>query len=164
MSELLEDSVAVGKDKVVLNPDHLKFDDATLNKFLMEAASWYNYYGQKLADAESYLQWFETKYDQEYSKKFAFHKESGCTEKLAESKSKTDTEVENAKNASIKAKRTVGKLKQFIRAMDKAHESAINFGYMLRKEMDKTNFRIKQAADMEMGEAIDQIVKAADLS
>ena len=163
MSDEQEDAVLVHKDRVVLNPKHLKFDDATLNNYLMEASGWYNYYGQKLADAESFLQLFESRYDSEYSRKFVFFKESGGTEKTAEAKAKSDPDVEKAKQACIVAKRTVGKLKQFLRAMDKSHESAINFGYMLRKEMDKTNFRIKQAAEMEMGERVDQIIKAAEI-
>jgi len=162
MSDIQEDSIMVGKEKVVLNPDHLKFDDATLNKYLQEASGWYNYYGQRLADAESFLQWYETKYDQEYSRKFSFHKDSGNTEKLAEANSRVSPEVEKAKQVCIAAKRTVSKLKQFLRSMDKAHESAINFGYMLRKEMDKTNLRIKQSEDMAMGEAVDRIIKAAE--
>lgn len=148
------DVVIVNKDKVLLDPKNLVFNEATLNKQLQEAGGWYNYYGQRLADAESILQFREMTYDTTYSHAFVAAKAEGGTEKASEAKAKTDDSVENAKLAVIGAKRVVKKLQQYMRALDKTHESVINFGYMLRKEMDKHQLQIRNYE-----ERVDDIIK-----
>lgn len=159
-----ENYVKVGDEAVFLNPEVLTFDEARLNQYLQEEAGWYNYYGQKLADAESYLQWFETQYDVRYSTKFRFFKDEGGSDKMAEAKAKADPEVETAKKAVIAGKRSVKKLQQYLRAFDKSHDNAQSFGHMLRREMDKLQNRInagRSAEDAELERQVEEIVKAA---
>lgn len=154
--------VSVGGKDVDLDPNHLTFDDITLNKFFQESAGWYNYYGQVLANAESYLQWYETQYDEIYAERFSGFKEDGGSDKLAEAKAKFDSKVVEAKKKVIAGKRAVKKLQLFLRSMDKAHDNALNFGYMIRKEMDKLQARVMSSVDAELEKKVDEIVQAVN--
>ncbi len=154
--------VNVGGTDIDLNPNQLTFDDVTLNQFFQESAGWYNYYGQKMADAESYLQWYETQYDEIYADRFRGYKEDGGSDKLAEARAKCDVKVVDAKKKVIAGKRAVKKLQLFLRALDKAHDNALNFGYMLRKEMDKLQARVMSKVDAELERKVDEVVKAAE--
>jgi len=157
-----EKKVNIGGGEVNLNPDQLTFDEASLNKHLQEEATWYNYYGQKLADAESYLQWYETQYDEIYADRFRGFKEDGGSDKLAEAKSKSDPKVVDAKKKVIAGKRAVKKLQLFLKAMDKAHDNAMSYGHMLRREMDKIQPRIMTKVDPDLERKVDEVVKAVD--
>jgi hypothetical protein len=158
-----DNHVKVGDTVVFLDPNCLKFNEITLSKFLQEAAGWYNYYGQRLADSEAFMQILDARYDVEYARVFSTCKESGETEKLADSHAKMHPEVDKAKRNAIAGKRISKKIQQFLRALDKAHENAHNFGYNLRKEMDKHSLRIRESQDAALSEGIDNVIKAAEL-
>lgn len=156
-------TIMVGSTEVILDVSRTTFDEATLNKFLQESASWYNYYGQQLADAEGYLQWSETSYDKIYSEQFRLCKEDGGSDKLAESKAKAATEVMDAKKKIIACKRAVKKLQLFLKSLDKAHDNAMSYGHMLRREMDKIQPTIRRSSscDQDLDKMVDDIIKPA---
>lgn len=151
-------TVKVNDEEFVLDTDRLTFNEASLSKYLQEEAAWYNHVAQKLADAEQELQEIELEYDIKYSEKFRGFKELGGSDKLAESNSKADVEVEALKQFEIKAKNTVKSLQWYLKALDKSHDNAQSFGHMLRKEMDKLMMDIKRTGDVSMESQIDDII------
>ena len=129
--------VKLGNEEVKLDPTLLRFDEMTLSHYLETEGGYYDYYGQRLADAEYLMTKYELEYDVIYSEKFKESKENGCSDKLAEAYSKADSEVEAAKNMFLAAKHNVRLLQQHLRAWDKNHDNAMSRGHFLRKEMDK---------------------------
>lgn len=121
-------------EEVNLDPELMKFSEATLNQFLTKDAAVYSYYSSKLVDA----QYFSDKYDEQadivYSKKFQEFKEEGCTDKLADAKAKACNDVVDAKEKARLAKRNKDFIWNFLKALDKAHENALNLGYNIRRE------------------------------
>jgi hypothetical protein len=132
-------TIKVAGADVVIDPKRLQFSEVTLSRFMEEEAAWYDYFGQRVAEAEGEWQYHDMRYDAIYSKKFVEFKELGGSDKLAESKSKADEEVVAALRNVIIAREKVKILQQHLRAWDKCHENAQSRGHMIRKEMDKLN-------------------------
>lgn len=132
------EKVIINGEEIILDSKDVKVSEATLNNFLSNFAAKYDYYSRRFALAQRLLHHYEDIYEACYAKKFEFYKEEGgCSDKLAEAKSKANEEV-------IKAKRNMREMKfrkdliwSFLRTLDKAHENALNLGYNIRKEMDK---------------------------
>lgn len=130
-------TIHIGDQEVVLDPDLMKFNEVTLSSFLESEAGWYDYFGQKLADAEYVMQRMESHHDVMYSERFKEFKEGGKSDKMAESCARADEDVEKAYQTFIGAKHKVRLLQNHLRAWDRAHENAQSRGHFLRKEMDK---------------------------
>jgi len=131
--------IKIGGQEVVLDNSRLSFNETSLNAFMENLALWYDYFSQKLAEAEAILAYKEYEYDVLFSAAYERSKEGGCTDKLAEANAKKDSNVCEAKKEIIGAKHKVTLLKQHLKAWDKAHENAMSRGHMVRKEMDKLN-------------------------
>lgn len=129
--------IKVGGQEIVLDNSRLAFNEASLSNFMENLALWYDYFSQKLAEAEAILSYKEYEYDVLFSAAYEKSKEEGCTDKLAEANAKKDPNVCEAKREIIGAKHKVILLKQHLRSWDKAHDNATSRGHMLRKEMDK---------------------------
>lgn len=132
-------SIKIGNQEVVLDNSRLAFNEVSLNAFMENLALWYDYFSQKLAEAEAILSYKEYEYDILFSASYERSKEEGCTDKLAEASGKKDPSVCEAKREIIAAKHKVTLLKQHLKSWDKAHENAMSRGHMIRKEMDKLN-------------------------
>jgi hypothetical protein len=154
----MNDKVVINGESIYLDPARLTFNEATLSKYLQEEAAWYNYVGQNLADARKGLQECELRYESKFASKFSSYKEQGGSDKLAESNAKADVEVEALKQRVVDSKQAVESLNSYLRALDKSHENAINFGYMLRKEMDKLMVDIRRTSDGDLEKKIDDII------
>ena len=63
-------TIHLGDKEVVLDPELLKFNETTLSSFLENEAGWYDYSGQKLADAEYLMQRLESHHDVMYAERF----------------------------------------------------------------------------------------------
>lgn len=140
MSELAPQSQAtikLGGQEILLDNSRLAFNEASLNNFIENLALWYDYFSQKLAEAEAILAYKEYEYDILFSSSYEKSKEEGCTDKLAEANAKKDSSVCEAKKEIIGAKHKVTLLKQHLKSWDKAHENAMSRGHMIRKEMEK---------------------------
>lgn len=131
--------IKIGGQEVVLDNSRLSFNEVNLNTFMENLALWYDYFSQKLAEAEAIMAYKEYEYDVLFSAAYERSKESGCTDKLAEANAKKESNVCDAKKEIIAAKHKVTLLKQHLKAWDKAHENAMSRGHMVRKEMDKLN-------------------------
>lgn len=130
--------IIINNEEVILDGSNLVFTEVNLNQYIEKEASYYDYYGAKLAIAEKILQNTETNYDVLYSCKFAYYKdEESCSDKLAEAKAKSHDDVVTAKEKVIEAKLNVRLLQQHLKAWDKNHENAQSLGHFLRKSMDK---------------------------
>jgi chromosome segregation ATPase len=127
----------LGEEEIILDADKLVFNEASLNHFQDRLAVWYDYFGEKQGLAEFLVLRREAEYEAAYSRHYAEHKENGATDKLAEAKSKADSEVQEAKRQVALAKQRLTQIKLHIKAWDKAHDNAKERGYMMRKEMDK---------------------------
>ena len=140
-----------GRD-VFIDPENLKFNEATLNQYMEKEGALYNFYGQVLADAQAQAQVAKLDHDVTFAEKFKEFK-AGASDKLAESAAKCDPDVVKAYKKVIAAQRIVELLKNHLRAWDKNHDNAQSLGHMIRKEMDKLGFDIKynqnQAQDYE---------------
>lgn len=132
-------TIKVGGQEIVLDNSRLSFNEVSLNTFMENLALWYDYFSQKLAEAEALLAYKEYEYDVLFSGAYEKNKEAGATDKLAEANAKKDSEVCEAKKEIIAAKHKVTLLKQHLKSWDKAHENAMSRGHMVRKEMDKLN-------------------------
>lgn len=141
MSEVpnAQTTIKVGGQEVVLDNSRLAFNEVSLNAFMENLALWYDYFSQKLAEAEALLAYKEYEYDVLFSSSYEKTKESGATDKLAEANAKKDPEVCEVKKEIIAARHKVTLLKQHLKSWDKAHENAMSRGHMVRKEMDKLN-------------------------
>jgi hypothetical protein len=132
-------TIKLGGQEIVLDNSRLSFNEISLNNFMENLALWYDYFSQKLAEAEAILAYKEYEHDVLFSGSYEKSKEEGCTDKLAEANAKKDVGVCEAKKEIIGAKHKVTLLKQHLKAWDKAHENAMSRGHMVRKEMDKLN-------------------------
>lgn len=132
-------TISLSGEEIILDNSRLLFNEVTLNKFMENLGQWYDYFSQKLAEAEALLAYKEYEYEVVFSKKYEEAKEQGSTDKLAEAAAKKNEEVCLAKKEIISAKYKVTILKQHLRSWDKAHENAQSRGHMIRKEMDKLN-------------------------
>lgn len=130
-------TIKVGGQEIVLDNSRLAFNEVSLNAFMENLALWYDYFSQKLAEAEALLAYKEYEYDVLFSGAYEKNKEAGATDKLAEANAKKDPDVCEAKKEIIAAKHKVTLLKQHLKSWDKAHENAMSRGHMVRKEMDK---------------------------
>lgn len=122
---------------IYLDPEKLRFNEASLSRFFEEEGLNYDFYGHQLAEAELVMQMYELNYDVKFSEKFKRAKEDGASDKLAEHSARIDPEVVELQKAVLAAKRNVRLLQQHLRAWDKTHENAQSRGHTLRREMDK---------------------------
>lgn len=139
MSPHTQATIKLGGQDIVLDNSRLAFNEISLNNFMENLALWYDYFSQKLAEAEAILAYKEYEYDILFSAAYEKSKEGGCTDKLAEANAKKEANVCEAKREIIGAKHKVTLLKQHLKSWDKAHENAMSRGHMIRKEMDKLN-------------------------
>ena len=137
-------SIKVGERDVVLDPDNLNFNEASLSKYMESEHVWYDHFGQALSELEAEYQKLEVDYDAVYGKKFAEFKENGASDKLADAYAKSDNEVVSVRKSIAETKKGMTLLKNHLRAWDKAHDNAQSRGHMIRKEMDKLNYGIME--------------------
>ena len=136
---IVKTSIKIGDQEIVLDNSRLSFNESSLNSFMENLGLWYDYFSQKLAEAEALLAYKEYEYELAFASCYEKSKEEGCTDKLAEANAKKDSVVSDYKKEIITAKHKVTLLKQHLRSWDKAHENAQSRGHMIRKEMDKLN-------------------------
>jgi hypothetical protein len=106
--------------------DYLKFNEASLNKFLQDFAGRYSYIVQKQKEMKE-------DYDRLYNLKFVEYKDGdGGSDKLCEARCKADQILSDMK-------KEYEKYSGFIKAMDYSYNSAISYGHNLRKEMEKVD-------------------------
>lgn len=130
--------VKVGEHEVTLDSNFLEVTEEGLNDFLKKFAGIYNYYYMMWCKAQHIYQLAEDKYDVMITDRYQWFKEhEGGSDKLAEAKARVNESVIQARKVARDAKYVAQLLNSFLRAMDKAHENALNLGYNLRKEMDK---------------------------
>jgi hypothetical protein len=129
--------IKLGGQDIVIDNSRLAFNEASLSNFMENLALWYDYFSQKLAEAEAILAFKEYEYDVLFSASYEKSKEEGCTDKLAEANAKKDPNVCEARKEIIGAKHKATLLKQHLKSWDKAHDNAMSRGHMIRKEMDK---------------------------
>jgi hypothetical protein len=124
---------------VLINPENLRFDEATLSHYIQNEGGYYDNFGHYLALAERNLQNKENQYEKIYCERFVEFKELGSSDKLAEAKAKADLSVNSLKEEIFQARYAVNRLKNHLKAWDKNHDNAQSMGYMLRKQMDRLN-------------------------
>lgn len=150
-------SIKLGNQEIKLDNTRLSFNEVTLNSFMENLGLWYDYFSQKLAEAEALLSYKESEYDFEFSSAYEKFKESGCTDKLSEASAKKEQKVIDLRKEIISAKHKVTLLRQHLRSWDKAHENAQSRGHMVRKEMEKLNSDIMMKR--EMSDEVERIVR-----
>lgn len=150
-------TIHIGDQEVVIDNTRLSFNEITLSSFMENLGLWYDYFSQKLAEAEALLAYKEYEYDISFASAYEKFKEEGNTDKLAEANAKKDSTVSSFKKEIISAKHKVTLLKQHLRSWDKAHENAQSRGHMIRKEMEKLNQDI--LIRKSMNDEVDNIVR-----
>lgn len=154
---IAKSTIKIGNQEVVLDNSRLSFNEISLSTFMENLALWYDYFSQKLAEAEALLSYKEYEYELAFSSAYEMFKEDGCTDKLAEANARKESQVSEFKKEIISAKHKVTLLKQHLRSWDKAHENAQSRGHMIRKEMDKLNSDIM--VKREMNDEVENIVR-----
>lgn len=151
--------IHVGDQEVVLDPQLMRFNETTLSNFLETEAGWYDYYGQKLADAEYVMHRLESHHEVMYAERFKEFRDHGKSEKTSEASARSDEDVEKSHQAFLAAKHKVRLLQQHLRSWDRAHENAQSRGHFLRKEMDKLRTDIyRDQANLER--AVEDVVRS----
>jgi len=156
-------TIKVAGQDIVIDPKKLTFSEVTLTKYTEEEGVWYNYFGQRLADADAEWQLFSSKHDNLSAEKFVQFKSEGGSDKYNEARVKSDCDVQAAKESEIAARHKVKVLQGHLRAWDKCHENAQSRGHMLRKEIDKLNRDTfaKHQMDGGMEEEVDKIIASS---
>lgn len=164
-----KEELQIGSDKVIIDPENLRFNETTLNQYIMSEGGFYDNYGAYLARAEKILQSREMELEEIFASTFALHKDGGGSDKLAEARAKSDEDYTNKKRQVVEAKYLVSRLKNHLKAWDKNHDNAQSLGHMLRKEMDKLNADIRTGLNGTYGnhsseysqyDEVDKIVKS----
>ncbi len=126
--------------QVVMEPKNLEFNEANLGRYLEQEAAWYDYFGQKLADAEYILARLTDLHDLKYACYFKIEKsENKASDALAEARATSTPEVVELARLITDAKHNVKLIQQHLRSWDRNHENVQNRGHTLRKEMDRLN-------------------------
>ena len=154
---IIKTTIKIGNQEIVLDNSRLAFNEVSLSNFMENLGLWYDYFSQKLAEAEALLSYKDYEYELAFSSAYEKFKEDGCTDKLAEANAKKYDEVAEHKREIISAKHKVTLLKQHLRSWDKAHENAQSRGHMIRKEMDKLNSDI--VIRQSISDQVDSIVR-----
>ena len=103
-------TVKVGESVVEINPDDLKFTDATINVFFEKISGKIDYIGRCLANAQRICSLIEQKTDLSFINEFKKGKEEGKSDKSAELYAKGSDEVQKYKKAlNIKSQESSGK-------------------------------------------------------
>lgn len=140
-------TIEIAGQDVHLNPELLLFNEANLSEWLEKCAVWYNYYGERLAEAEAAEKDADLKHEVKYSEVFRRYKEEGNSDKLSDAYAKSQVEVEILKQKALDARLNVKYLQQYLRAWDKAHDAAQNRGHTIRKEMDKLGGNLEKRVE-----------------
>lgn len=159
----MKEVIKLGSQEIVLDRDAMNFDENTLNSYLMREGGLYDYFGQKFAEFEYYLELASIEYDAKYSELFTKIKEDqGGSDNLVKSKCESNPELIAFKRKMADIKKSVTKLKQHLKAWDKNHDNAQSFGHTLRREMDKlfTDIRSK---DYNLSEKAEEIVSGSNI-
>jgi predicted nucleic acid-binding Zn-ribbon protein len=138
---------------VEIDPENLRFNEASLSKYIQTEAGYYDNFGAYLSLAERNLQNLELRHEKLAADRFVEAKEAGGSDKLAEAKAKADQDVVALKEQMNDARYAVNRLKQHLRAWDKNHDNAQSMGHMQRKMMDKLNSDI--TGGKYMGNSVD---------
>lgn len=140
-------SIPIGEEIWELNPNDLKFSDATLNSFFERISGVIDYIGAGLAKATMHHSLLEHKCKQTFIQKFREFKEAGKSDKTAELSAEGEAEVSALKKLAIEAKYHRDLLYSHLQALNSAREDGHNRGHMLRKEMQKLNMDIMSPTD-----------------
>ena len=155
--------IEIGPEKVPIDCEKMGFDEASLSKYIQEEASWFSYLGQKMADLDWMRQRAEAEYEHAFAAKFVELKEGGGgSDKLVDMKCKSDEELYEKKKKIAGAKRLAEKMRQHMRAWDKNHDNASNYGHNLRKEMEKLAQDIKWSKDAEIADKVEAIIRGGE--
>lgn len=128
----------LGEYEVFLDDNNLRFDEHTVNNFMSGFSSKYKHYSELHSLAQASYDRAKADYENTYDSKFAAYKETGgCSDKLAEAKARSDYDVRKLQDNMLVSQHKARRLSSYLRSMDKAHESAREFCYNLRKELDK---------------------------
>jgi hypothetical protein len=128
----------LGQD-VVLDPDNMRYSDATLNDYLQKEYGWIDYFGKQLELAQKEALYAELEADALYSKAYTTAKDANKADFYAKALASSDPAVIEAKKFAIDRKEVVGHIKAHLKAWDKNHSNVQNRGHTLRKEMSKLN-------------------------
>lgn len=140
-------TVNVAGREVVLDPDNMRFNEATLSEYLIKEYGWIDYLGKQLEYAQKEVALAELDHEALYSERYMASKDLGNTENYAKAKALSDPDVIEAHKKVIEKKTNVGLLRAHLNAWNKNHDNAQNRGHTLRKEMDKLNRDIYAADD-----------------
>ncbi len=145
--------------QVIIEPKNLEFNEASLSRYLEQEAAWYDYFGQKLADAEYILAKLTDLHDLKYACYFKIEKGEKASDALAEARASSQPEVVQLASAITDAKHNVKLIQQHLRSWDRNHENVQNRGHTLRKEMDRLSGTIYGNADKTTGGSQDALAE-----
>lgn len=151
-------TVKVGETIVEINPDDLRFTDATINVFFEKISGKIDYIGRCLANAQRICSLVDQKAEFAFINEFKKSKEEGKSDKSAELYAKGSDEVQKYKKASIEAKHIKDILYHHLQSLNAAREDAHNRGHMLRKEMDKLSNEFMKPHENEDSQTFNGII------
>lgn len=130
--------VVLGKE-ITLNPENMKYNEASLGEYMGKEYGWVDYLGKQLEYAHKEVLHAEIDSDAVYSKKFLEAKDLGLSDNAAKAFALSNPEVVAAKKNIADKKETVGHLRAHLKAFDKNHDNVQNRGHSLRAEMKILN-------------------------
>ena len=94
-------TIQIDGEQIIIDPKNLYFTRDNLSQYIEREAGWIDYFGEKLAMAEKELAEADEKYETISAAKFIHYNDIGGTVKLIDARTKTDPDVQIAKQAVV---------------------------------------------------------------
>ncbi len=149
MSEIPSEKIVifVNNKEIILDPEHMKFNEFTLSEYMSKEYAWIDYYGKQLELATKELSLAELNYEKKFGEVYIANKDAGNSDNYSKMKAQCDQDCVLLYEKVIDRRSAVGFLKMYLKAWDKNHDNAQNRGHTLRKELDKLNKDIYENKD-----------------
>lgn len=139
------ETIKIAGREFELNRNLLKFDEHNINRFLVEFAGYYDYYGEAHALACAQSEHFKNAKEIAYDEKYLAAKLNGkAADNVAKAQAEIDPAVQTVTEQFIQATYRVKRMQGWMRSLDKAYESAKEYCYNMRKELDKLCPTVKE--------------------
>lgn len=132
-------NVIVNGKNIVLDPENMKYNEATLAEYQTTEYGWIDYLGKQLEFAQKEVLIAEIDLESQYSIKFLESKDLGNSDNYAKAFSNCHVDVVAAKKHLADRKEVVGHLKAHLKAWTSNHSNTTCRSHDLRSEMKILN-------------------------
>ena len=132
-------TVTVNGKAILLDPENMKYNEASLAEYQSTEYGWVDYLGKQLEYAQKETLIADIEMDAIYSQKFLESKDLGNSDNYAKAVALSNVDVVAAKKHHVACKETVGHLKAHLNAWKGNHSNTQCRSHDLRAEMKMLN-------------------------